>query len=532
MPLVALNWDPRRILVAIARRSAGRVVFDRALTVELMRTEDESLDAKRLGGKIKAVLQANGVSRGEATVVVSRGSIEMRQFEVPPVPDEELPELVRFQARNHFNALGDDWTLDFVPIHTSNGQLTSILAAAISPKTLAEIRKTVESAGLRLRHVVIRPFAAVELMRSVSGTDSCQITVELSGRQANLSVVDNGHLLFTRTVRVPESYSDDQFDNWLPGEVQRTIAAARNQAEAPEINKIIVFGKASEHERLRQGLQESFVIETEFFNPFDAVSLSREFKYPDRFDGFASLLGAIVQQSATETRSIDFINPRRPETSHETRNMLTIAGAIAASLFIVGMLIGWWVLRSRDAEIADLQSEITTLKQQAVTTDDIINRVAFVDDWKSRDIQWLDELYELSDRLLTPDESIVDSFVGNLYGQNAIIELAGKVKDSQSHNELSDNLASRPYEIIPRSSNINNSGTLRNEFKKSLRMDLFDIAAIDFDSQLELPGSQDSDDGDTGDSSIDKAESVEPKSETATEASPATTQPRTRELPK
>ena len=49
---------------------------------------------------------------------------------MPPAPDNELPDLIRFQAMREFGAMQSDWPLDFIPLDSDPEQPRSVLAAA------------------------------------------------------------------------------------------------------------------------------------------------------------------------------------------------------------------------------------------------------------------------------------------------------------------------------------------------------------------------------------------------------------------
>ena len=61
---------------------------------------------------------------------------------MPPAPDEELPDMVRFQAMRDFTQLSDDTPLDFIPLRADGEEHRNVLAAAISNELLSEIRAT------------------------------------------------------------------------------------------------------------------------------------------------------------------------------------------------------------------------------------------------------------------------------------------------------------------------------------------------------------------------------------------------------
>ena len=258
MALIALSWDRKFIRIAVASpyRSASHLQFDQAMSFELD-SDAEEMSPLKLGEKLTAILNKVGVTKGDATVIVSRGDIEMRQFSLPPVPDTELPDMVRFQARNQFTSLSDDCLVDYVKLNEDD-QHRTVLAASFSDENAKKIRDTIEATGLRLKHIVVRHFAACELVRSTYPTEKCRLVVEIIGREADISVVINNYVVLARTVRVPDTYSDEQFDAWLPGEIRRTMASAQGQAGATKPEEIIVCGSASEHEQLSKDLQESF----------------------------------------------------------------------------------------------------------------------------------------------------------------------------------------------------------------------------------------------------------------------------------
>ncbi len=461
---VALNWDSHRIRLAVASvgKPVGRLRFDQAVTVLLSDAGEPDAGPRewstpRLADKLSAILERYGVSRGEATVVLARSDVEMRELQLPLVPAEELPDLVRFQVRNHFTSFTDDWLLDFVPISRSDRGCT-VLAMAVSGDQAGKIRETVELAGLRLRHLVLRPFAAAELLRSHQPSSNCRVVLEPLWRQADISVVRDDYVVLTRTVRVPDTYSDEQFDAWLPDEISRTIAAASNQTGAETVDEIVVCGSESLHRRLREELSEKFQIPATFYDPFDAVSTGSEFEKPERIDGFASLLGSLIQSTASENHAVDFLNPRRPPQPELDKRKLAIGGGIAAAVLLIGVVWFWWVLSSRDAEIARLQQDNRQLLEQVEQVEEIANRVSLIDRWRQGGINWLEEMYQISLRYPGPDFARLNQVSASVLLREGVINIKGLIKDQQTLADLNQALLERPYNDvkIPRNTAVDN----------------------------------------------------------------------------
>jgi Tfp pilus assembly PilM family ATPase len=448
MALIALKKDKDclRVAVATSSRASGKVLFDRALSVE-MAGETEELSPARLGDKLRAILHAVGVQRGDATVIVARSEVEMRQLELPPVPEEELPDMVRFQARNQFTSYADDFLVDFVPL-PGDGEHTRVLAAALSAEALTHIRDTIEHAGLRLRRIVLRPFAAAELIHSGYPDPGCRVILEIIGREADISVVEDDRIVMSRTVRVPDSYTVEKFDAWLPGEIRRTISAAQGQAGAGQIGSIIVCGSAREHEQLCHDLQQSFQIETRFIQPFDLIQKSGRFEQPARHDGFASLVGSLLPVSG-DRRSLDFLNPRKKAETRIDRKKIYMAVAVAAAVVLAGILAVWWVLGNKQAQIAALEREIAEIRQFTDITETTRLNTRPLDEWKRRQTDWLEELYQLSLIMPDPDQTRIGRITASSGQADGVsIEIRGLLKEA-TVRDLKDRLEARPYAVQP-----------------------------------------------------------------------------------
>ncbi len=481
MPLVTLNWDAHRIRLVVGaggKAVAGRIRVDRAETVVLdpgtVGPGGSALSPTQLADKLQAVLARFGVSRGDATVVVSRSDVEIRELQVPPVPADELPELVRFQARNLFTSFHDDWLLDFVPLSES-----SVLATALSGEKAGAIRETVERAGLKLKHIVLRPFAAAEFLREANSGNRTRLIVEPLFRQADISVVRNDFVVMTRTVRVPETYTDEQFDLWLPDEIRRTIVAASNQPDSSPVSEIVVCGSQNLHEKLSKELQASFDVPTTFFDPFSNVSTGAGFVKPEQVDGYCSLLGSLVQTTDSANHSIDFLAPRKKKEPQLDRKKAGIFAGIAGLILLMAGVWAWWTFSSRNAQIArllqensDLDLEIGELEVQAA-------RIGKVDAWRAGAINWLDELYKISQVFPDPEHSRLSHLSGQVQLDKAEFNFKGDLESLAYVESLEASLNNVPYKVMPGIANpVTREGSnLKVSVDRTINLDFLDVNA-------------------------------------------------------
>ena len=168
--LLAIEWDDAEARLAVAEVRRDSVVLEQAFSITLessrLKSGAESAgpvsmsgahDLGAIGNQINEALTARGIRRGKTLVAVGRANIELKNLTLPPAPEDELPELVRFQAEREFNALSDEWPLDFIPLPSEPEEQLTVLAAAISPELIAEIQITCQGANLAPQRLILRP---------------------------------------------------------------------------------------------------------------------------------------------------------------------------------------------------------------------------------------------------------------------------------------------------------------------------------------------------------------------------------------
>ncbi len=455
MSFVAIEFGDDRILVASL--AAGRQAkLQQAFSIPAGDELDE-----QLGQRLKSELSKHGLGRSDAIVVVSRSSAEMREVTVPPAPDEELPDMVRLLARNEFATLNDNWLLDFVPLGSDPTVQRTVLAAGISPELKKQVGNILEAAGLRVKHGVLRPFAAVNLLRSRLSDGKCRLIANPSDDQTDIVIVVGHEPIATRTVRIPSSHDEDQQARFICGEIKRTLASSHGSMGDRRVDEILFFGDPAKNKPFEEMLRDKLDLHVEFLDPFQLVDVSAGLTKPDNSARFAALIGSLVQQSAGLPFEIDFLNPRRPVTKETDRSRLLIYGGLAAATILLAVVFGWWTLRSQAQEIAELNTELQSAVNRnsgdggkRPSVEQIMGEVTKIDQWKQADVNWLEELYQYSSRFLTPDDVIVDSFDAGLRRGEPRIIVRSRVAGVQKESALIDALDSRPYQVVPTKSGI------------------------------------------------------------------------------
>ena len=244
--LLALEWNGSEARLVVASTRGDQVIIEQAFSVELRpREPDGDKSEVDIGARLAAALGARGLGRLDTLVAIGRTNIELRQLLLPPAPDDELPDLVRFQAMREFNEFDEKWLLDFVPLGDSPDEPRTVLAAAIGPELVEQIQQTCQAAGLKPRRLVLRACAAASLLARAESTrqGELRLLIDLLSDEADLTVMSDGRVVFLRTTRLGGDPPQPQV---LIGEVRRTMAAVQNQLGGRKVDSIVLCGQGAQ----------------------------------------------------------------------------------------------------------------------------------------------------------------------------------------------------------------------------------------------------------------------------------------------
>ncbi len=432
--LIALEWDVREARVAVGSSRGTEIVVEQAFAVPWAEeAEDESRPADQ-GRQLANALAAHGISNTDVLVGLGRASIELRMLTLPATPPEERPDLVRFQAMQAFTNIGEDWPVDFVEIDQKENEV-NILATAISPDLVEQVKRVCEPATLNPARVLLRPFATVSLLRRNQQLDQCEtcLVVDLLSEEADLTVTSDGQVVFIRTIRLPNQADPAARAQMLVGELKRTIGAAQNQLGGSRVGRVVICGDPNEHSVLTNAVGSRLSLDVALFNPLDGVRLGRDLKRspPDNPGRFTPLFGMLADEAAGSLHAIDYLNPRkRPDPPNNTRrNLLAGAGVLAVSLLLVALV--WGRLGQLDREIADLEKTNDALTKSVEEATTLVGYQNEVHDFTDGDVTWLDELHEMARHLPDADKAILDEVTFGAHPQRGgLMTLKGHVTES------------------------------------------------------------------------------------------------------
>ena len=468
--ILALDWDHReaRFILAVAGRGSLRIQAAEVVPLDDISgdtgddnenytaigdgtgdSEQTELQAVEVGKALSTALKHHKISRSTVLVGVNRQSVDILHLSLPPATDSELPHLVANQVQQESQISDEDAVLDFQPFGDDTTSPRRVTAAVLLNEQLKRLQITCAAAGLRPQRMLLRSYASASLFsRTTSPPEDVCLLVNLVGDEADLTVTVRGQAVFARTVRLPSHADEEKSTRRLVDEIRRTMAAAmQNLQDEEAIEGIYIFGGPDDHADLVESINDELSIRAMVLDPFMGVDLAKSL-VPDNSGEFAPLLGMIFDEIQGGKHAIDFLHPRRRPVPRSRRRPLVIGGSLLAALVLVA---GWHVLgqlSAADAKNDALAQELSDLKQlvkKAKTKEEVVQAVR---DWQSNDVNWLDELRDMSLRFPSNrDAVILRMTLSRARGSGGAVNFSGLVRDPLIVVRMESNVRDKYHEI-------------------------------------------------------------------------------------
>jgi hypothetical protein len=303
--------------------------------------------------------------------------------------------------------------LDFVPVDDANQSNRNVLAAAIAPAVIEQIRAVCQRSGLNVQRVLLRSCAAAALLARtrVAQPGQVQLLIELFSNQADLTAVVNGKVLLPRMVRLSADVSDPVGLQGLLTEIRLTMAAVQNQFSGRQVAGVVLCGQGDTDAAIARQIEEATGKPAALLDPFSGLDLGRQLRDspPEQPGRFAAVLGMLLTECEQARHAIDFLHPRQAVVPANPRKKW-IAVSVAAALLLLAYLayerLAYWRL---DGEVLQLETRSAEAdnalraagSQNLAAANEIVN-------WLGNEGLWLDRLRELSEDFPPADVATVD----------------------------------------------------------------------------------------------------------------------------
>lgn len=516
--VIALEWDDLEVRVLLASTRGGSAVIENAAAVALEPTDDPARHAVELSASVAEAVKQLGAASADALVSVARPDIEWKELELPPCPDDELPDLVRFQAQREFTNVSDEWTIDFVPLRGGGTEPRVVLAVAATPRAMHKISALATASELDVKRIAPRPCGAASLLRRRrNDADETSLLADIHAGKLDLTVLASGQIVYLRSTRLSDA-NGPELAKFVSAEIRRTMAAARQSLAGREVQNIFVCGDSRDSDSLANEIGAEFGIEVRGFDPFAGIRRGSGFEEanlasPGRY---AALLGMVFDEAAAAAPPIDLKHPRRRKEQPTRTQRLRSPALVAVGVVALAALFYFFKIRSLNDRIDELSTASQGLKGEVEEFEKQQTRAQSIEGWTNADFVWLDELAYLSRRFVSADDAKINqlSFAHASTGRNvrqragqptmaeARVGINGVVRDTLVLEKLHGALASGADRRLIPGGHGAESGRTEGRYDRT-----FDVT-IQMRPQSSEEYARDlaakADDGDTSDSSADE----------------------------
>ncbi len=317
---IALNIGSQRIGMAVFEVSKNGSLILTAYDSETI-VADPALDASKVSQTriaIADLTQRLKVGKTKARYAISGQSVFTRFVKLPPLQDDNIEQLVTFEAQQHVPFPLQEVVWDYELIEGADDK--EVVIVAIKADSLDEINTAVNDSGLGTLEVDVAPMAIYNAFRATYGNPEEPILlIDIGAKTSNLLYIE-GRRFFTRsiaiggsavTAAIAKEYGipfmeaehqkisnglvalggghTEQMDEAvaalamvirnaltrLPAEIARTTNYYRSQHGGSAPRRVLLAGGGANLPYTLEFFQEKLSLPVEYFNPVRNVTIGK-----------------------------------------------------------------------------------------------------------------------------------------------------------------------------------------------------------------------------------------------------------------
>ncbi len=458
--LLLIDWDDHQVRLLAGSQSGGSLRVDHMAAAAI----EGDASPSTIAAALRPLLELGPHGRGNVVLVLGGRDVQSRLLGVPPVPPDELPDLVRLRADTEFSVVDDAAVIDYLPVESTDSSPTTILAARMSAKTLAAARDVCSKLQIAPESIAMRGCGVAELMKEHSQQPNSRVGLIVVRRGSELDLVgtSDGTAAVVRTVPLAADIEADALAATAAREIRRTMAAISSELNSKSVDSLFWVVGDKVDGLVAQRCSEEL---SRPVTPIELASLvTTDLPWPAGSAAFAGMVGTGVAL-ANRRLAIDFLAPRKPPEKRTPTTTYALAAVLAALVLLGGSGLLYRNVAAIEkaaavniAEREGIEAQIEQLAKEVQESQD-------VKQWLATDVNWLDELDRIAVALrpvpldnhqeFQPDRdvrltSLVTSKAPGRRGIGGTVELAGAVRDDAVLEAIEDQLRGPGRQVNPK----------------------------------------------------------------------------------
>lgn len=381
----------------------GGLVLSAYETRELL--ADPAADATRLGQTklvLDEIVQKRKIKGQKVDYAVSSQSVFTRFVKLPSVGEEQVDQIVGFEAQQNVPYPIDEVVWDYQLVDSGDASQVEVVIVAVKADLLDDINDSVEQTGLKTTLVDVAPMAVYNAFRyNYSDVTGSSLVIDIGSRTTNLIFIEP-HKVFSRSIpnggstitqQIAKEFSEpfqqaeerkkrDGFVSLggayaepddpdvarvskmirnsmtrLHAEIARSISFFRSQQGGSPPERVYLSGGSTSLPYMREFFQEKFQLPVEFFNPMRNVAVGAGLNL-DEISRNAHRMGELVGLALRGTSDCPMeLNLRPAKVVRRQEMAVKRPFLIIAGLCGLLALAAWWQYFEQSTKVTAAATE-------------------------------------------------------------------------------------------------------------------------------------------------------------------------------
>ena len=395
-------------------------------------------------------------------VLLSRPELDLLTLTLPPSEATELPALVASEVEQQLGEADEPPAIDFYVLPNSSTNQTDdgaqpstlaptqsgvqVLAFALPASVQRTLLSQITGAGFRAAAICSRQLSPLGILQRRQIPESTlAVSVHLYASEAELAICRGSEPILLRSLRInAEDPVRVAEQIWL--ESQRCLALLPHEvADLPF--SWFVYTTCEASYQVAQALEEHEHITIQPVDPL----IGWEVESQDQSEGamkFASAANAgAAWEFLNDKLPVNLLAPKKPPKAANPMKRWAAMGVAAALVLIIGVYFLLADVSQLGDEVQKLEGELANARKLTAKYQEKADQVATIENWLSDQVDWVNELNELSKRLPDGQNATVRRLTASANSGSAIIDLAVQVAKQETISQFEGSIRSAKYGV-------------------------------------------------------------------------------------
>jgi type IV pilus assembly protein PilM len=411
--------------------------------------------------------------------VIPRHLVTIRNIILPSINENEIQEMLTFEAEKHIPFSLDQMELNFQVLEREEEKEKSkVVLAALQKKVIDEHLSLLKSAGLKPDIVDVSSFAIFNSFKYSKENTGKKVTalIDLGAKSTEINIVKEGNLSFTRSTllgsddltsliqeelrsnfeeaeemkreygliigsgigerkREKVAEAGKPWGRKLIRELRYSFDAYGTESRGTEVERLILSGGGAKLKNLDKFLEKELGIEVKIANPLSKFS-------SESGPELTLATGLALRKNIENKMEIDLFpsSLRKEKEVKQKRMTLVLTSILIVVLISFGLLTSYNNLVQKEGRLANLNKELKNLKPLLSEIQGTRKRLSIIKSYTDQRTSSLEILRELS--LIVPEEVHLSNLI---FEKNKLVDLTGKAASQPLVTRLATLLEDSDY---------------------------------------------------------------------------------------